>query len=219
MQRLASTRSTVGISGDCGGGGGGGAGEEGEERLGNFEFHALGEEEDEEDMNQEARVKSFRLLPGGLGSPKAAGTGRKKGGGGAGGGGLKSDVDIYNIINEEEKDGGRRRRKGLALGQAIAHSMQTSLFNETTGSKATKHPPAAFAHTKATDVTFQDVTFSFQEFAPVIFLSIREHFGIDNAAYLQSMADLRGGQVGNTFMHVYIMSFITLPPPTPKTVD
>jgi hypothetical protein len=242
MQRLASTRgSTVGATGS----GGEGGGEEGEERLGNFEFHLLGEEDDDDDAEdgREARAKGFRLLPAGLGSPKL-GSGKKKGGEQ---GGVKSDVDIYNIINAEEKDNtgaGGKRRKGLALGQAIAHSMKAHLYGETAGSKSTKHPPAAFTQTKATDVTFQDVTFSFQvgtwvglcvgmyvyvekrkpgvrramattwliptytitiarsihrpiaqEYAPPIFLSIREHFGIDNETYLKSMAELKGGQV------------------------
>lgn len=161
--------------------------EEGEERLGNFEFHLLGGEDDEDDDaedGREARTRSFRLL----GSPKAGAT-KKDGAGGV----VKSDVEIYNIINAEEKGG--KRRKGLALGQAISHSIKTSLFSETAGSKSTKHPPAAFTHTRATEITFQDVAFSFQEYAPVIFLSIREHFGIDNEAYLRSMKELKGGQV------------------------
>lgn len=162
VQRLASGR----LGGSTHGGGGsmhgGGEGEEGEERLGNLELHLLGEEEDD-DAEDVKEARRFRLPGlGGLGSPKSS---EKKDGGG-GGRGLKSDVDIYNIINAEEKDvvGGAagKRRKGLALGQAISHSMKTCLFGETAGSKSTKHPPAAFTHNRATDVTFQDVIFSFQ---------------------------------------------------------
>ena len=161
VQRLASGR--LGGSTHCGGGSmhGGGEGEEGEERLGNLELHLLGEEEDD-DAEDLKEARRFRLPGlGGLGSPKSS---EKKDGGG-GGRGLKSDVDIYNIINAEEKDVGGaagKRRKGLALGQAISHSMKTCLFSETAGSKSTKHPPAAFTQNRATDVTFQDVTFSFQ---------------------------------------------------------
>lgn len=162
-----------------------------EERLSNFEFAVEDEDDDDEDL-REARAKSFRLGGSLLGSPggKRGSTASKKGE-------VKSDVDIYNIINAEEKDtGATAKRKGLALGQALSHSMKTVLYNETAGSRATKHPVPAFTHNKATDVSFHDVTFSFQEYAPVIFLSVREHFGIDNEAFVKSMSELKGGQVG-----------------------
>ena len=49
-----------------------------------------------------------------------------------------------------------------AYNQAMSHSVKTILFNETAGSKSTKHPIAAFTQNRDTEVTFQDVTFSFQ---------------------------------------------------------
>jgi hypothetical protein len=47
-------------------------------------------------------------------------------------------------------------------------------------------------------VTFHDVAFEFQEYAPIPFLSLREAFGIQNDAFVRSMAELKGGQVGRT---------------------
>jgi len=186
ISRAVFTRLAAGLGSSHGGGGGGDLTEEG--RLSNFEFAV----EDEDDDDEETRLKTFRLGGSLLGSPggKRGSTTSKKGE-------VKSDVDIYNIINAEEKDtGATAKRKGLALGQALSHSMKTVLYNETAGSRATKHPVPAFTHNKATDVSFHDVTFSFQEYAPVIFLSVREHFGIDNEAFVKSMSELKGGQVG-----------------------
>ena len=194
MSRAASTRLAAGLGSSHGGAGGEGMTEE--ERLSNFEFAVEDEDDDDEDL-REARVKSFRLGGGMLGSPggKRGTTGSSSSSGKKGE--VKSDVDIYNIINAEEKDtGATAKRKGLALGQALSHSMKTVLYNETAGSRATKHPVPAFTHNRATDVSFHDVTFSFQEYAPVIFLSVREHFGIDNEAFVKSMSELKGGQVG-----------------------
>lgn len=44
-------------------------------------------------------------------------------------------------------------------------------------------------------MTFHDVAFEFQEYAPIPFLSLREAFGIQNDAFVRSMAELKGGQV------------------------
>lgn len=79
--------------------------------------------------------------------------------------------------------------------QALSHSVKTVLWNETAGNKTTKHAAPLFTQNRATDVTFHDVTFSFQEYAPVIFLSMREAFGIQNETFIKSMSELKGGQV------------------------
>lgn len=194
------------------------------ERLGNFEY----EEEDDDDDdakdvsgNNASKLRISSRL--GIGSPALKGRkpGSSSGGKGADGKGSdKSDVDIYNIINAEDKDLKPKKRKGLALGGALSHSITTQLFGDTAGNKSTKHAPATFKYQRTTPVTFDNVTFEFTQYAPQIFLSIREHFGINNQAYIKSMSQLKGGQVGegksgmlffSTADREYIVKTVTRP--------
>ena len=109
---------------------------------------------------------------------------------------FETQIEIGKLAKVDNHVSGNSTRKDLALERALSHSMTVALHHKSTDSPATKHHQSAFTHVHATDVTLDGIAFSFQEFAPTIFFSIRGHFGVDHDAYVHSMSELRTGHTG-----------------------
>lgn len=110
----------------------------------------------------------------------------------------KSEADIYNIVSETEK--AQPCLRSLAISDALAYAIEHYLSSEDMLLSHADMPVESFtsltSHTMNTVDSSTNWTFTFREFAPIPFAALRKGFGIKRDAYIASMTQLQGGQMG-----------------------